>query len=68
MICKEDHFTKYCPRLTEIREYIERGTSSSTPSVLTNPFPPTTTTTCHAKTSTLTKGKPQVPINEYLDG
>jgi hypothetical protein len=68
MICKEDHFTKDCPHLTEIHQYLERGTSSSTPAVLTNPFPPPATTTCHTNTSTPTRGKPRVPINEYLDG
>jgi hypothetical protein len=60
MICKEDHFTKYCPRLTEIHQYLERGPSSSTPAVLTNPSPPPppATTTCCANATTPTWGQP----------
>ena len=38
MICKEDHFTKYCPHLTKVHEYIEQDHFASQPVVLTNPF------------------------------
>jgi hypothetical protein len=39
MIFKEDHFTKDCLCLAKIDQYLERGPSSSTPAILTNPPP-----------------------------
>lgn len=40
MICKEYHFTKDCPHLVKVHQFLEQGSYSSQPAVLTNPFPP----------------------------
>jgi len=39
MVYQKDHMTKYCPILTNVRNYVKQGQPSSKPAVLTNPFP-----------------------------
>jgi ribosomal protein L44E len=38
LACKEDHFTKDCPCLTDVQKFMEQS-KNPTPDVLTNPFP-----------------------------
>ena len=38
MVCSEDHFTKYCPHLTKIQQYVKGHPLQ--PIFLTNTFPP----------------------------
>ena len=38
LACKEDHFTKDCPRLADVLKFVEQS-KNPTPVVLTNPFP-----------------------------
>ncbi|WP_206672685.1 hypothetical protein, partial [Serratia oryzae] len=38
LACKEDHFTKDCPRLVDVQKFVEQS-KNPTLTMLTNPFP-----------------------------
>jgi ribosomal protein L44E len=38
LACKEDHFTKDCPRLVDVQKFVEQS-KNPPPAMLTNPFP-----------------------------
>jgi hypothetical protein len=39
LICGDDHYTKYCPRRVEVTKFLQGTNKSSTPVILSQPFP-----------------------------